>query len=132
MAPPTLAPDTGLMRLALRCKCPRCGEGDLYKPGFSMAVREICAVCGLKLSDHDSGDGPAVFLIFVLGFLLVPLAALFEYIFSPPLWVHGVVWGFVALAITLGSLRPLKAYVIALQYKHRPEDWESPSAGEKE
>lgn len=91
-----------------------------------MTVRDSCDQCGMKLSAHDSGDGPAVFLIFVLGFLLVPLAIFFEWAFAPPLWAHAVISGAIALGITLGSLRPLKAYVIALQYKHRPDDWGTP------
>lgn len=118
-----LTPDSKLVKQAFACKCPRCGEGDLYEPGFSLTIREKCAVCGLKLAENDSGDGPAVFLIFLLGFMLVPLAALLEWAVHPPLWVHGVLWGAIALGITVGSMRPLKAYVIALQYKHRPGDW---------
>lgn len=110
------------LRTALSCRCPRCGEGALYRPGFSMTVRDECGMCGLPLGRHDSGDGPAVFLIFLLGFLLVPLAWLFESLFAPPLWVHAVLWTAVALGITIGLLRPLKAFVIALQYKHRPGD----------
>ncbi len=117
-------PDTNLIRLGLTCKCPKCGQGDLYKSRFSLTVRDRCDVCGLAIGKNDSADGPAVFLMFILGFLLVPLAYFLEVLASPPLWVHGVVWGFVALLITLGTLRPLKAYVIALQYKHRPDDWD--------
>ena len=119
-----LIPDTTLISQAFACKCPRCGKGDLYTPGFSMTVRERCESCGLDLSEHDSGDGPAVFLIFLLGALLVPAGLLVEHLFSPPLWVHGILWTVVALTITLGTLRPLKAYIIALQFKHRPpDDW---------
>ena len=109
---------------ALACKCPRCGEGSLYPSGFNLVLLPACPVCGLNLSKNDSADGPAVFLIFILGFSLVPLALLFENIFAPPLWVHGVLWGIVALGATIGMLRPLKAYIIGLQYKHRPEDWQ--------
>jgi uncharacterized protein (DUF983 family) len=105
---------------ALACKCPRCGQGDLYKSAFSLSVQDKCPECGLILAENDNGDGPAVFLIFILGFLLVPLALIFEQIFSPPLWVHAVLWTVVALGITLGSLRPLKAFIMALQFKHRP------------
>ncbi|MCB9990397.1 MAG: DUF983 domain-containing protein [Rhodospirillales bacterium] len=132
MTTPAPLPDKSLIAQALSCKCPKCGQGDLYQGKFSLTVAEQCASCGLKLADHDSGDGPAVFLIFILGFLLVPLAFIFENLFSPPLWVHAVLWGAVALAITLGAMRPLKAYVIALQYKHRPGDWqdEEPKSGE--
>lgn len=75
------------------------------------------------LARNDSGDGPAVFLIFALGFLLVPLALFVETLFAPPLWVHAVLWTVVALGLTIGALRPLKSYVIALQFKHRPGDW---------
>ncbi len=79
-------------------------------------------MCGLDLTRADSADGPAVFLIFVLGALLVPLALLFEVLVAPPLWVHAVLWGAAALGITLLALRPLKAWVICLQYRHRPWD----------
>ncbi len=120
MASASLLPDIALIRLALACKCPKCQSGGLYRSGFTMTLREQCPVCGLNLSQNDTGDGPAVFMIFVLGALLVPLALLLEWAASPPLWVHAVLWGIVALALTLGALRPLKAYIVALQYKHRP------------
>lgn len=85
-------------------------------------MQQICPACGLDLTRADSADGPAVFLIFVLGASLVPLALIFETAFAPPLWVHAVLWGAVALGITLAALRPLKALVVALQYRHRPWD----------
>lgn len=123
MSSPLPLPDSSLIRLGLACKCPKCGEGSLYASRFSLDVRKTCPVCGLELGRHDAGDGAVVFLIFILGFLLVPLALAFEWLASPPLWVHAVLWGTVALAITLGAMRPLKAYIIALQFKHRPGDW---------
>lgn len=118
-------PDVNLIRQAWSCRCPRCGIGSLYREGFlNINLNESCSSCGLKLSKSDSADGPAVFLIFILGFLLVPAALLLEWAVSPPLWLHVIVWGIVALGLTLGSLRPIKAYIIALQFKHRPESWE--------
>lgn len=116
--------DLSPLKSALSCKCPRCGAGSLYIGRFSLDLRENCEGCGLNFSKNDSADGPAVFLIFLLGFLLVPLALLFEVILAPPLWVHVVLWGACALFITLILLKPLKAFVIALQYKYRPGDWE--------
>lgn len=123
MARASLLPDPRPIRLALGCKCPKCGEGSLFTSRFTMTVRPQCPVCGLNLAENDVGDGPAVFLIFLLGTLLVPLALLFEKLAGPPLWVHAVLWGIVAVALTLGALRPLKAYIIALQFKHRPGAW---------
>jgi len=101
----------------LACKCPRCGAGPLFD-GF-LAVRSECPTCGLDLSQHDSGDGPAVFVIFILGFLVVPLAIWLEFTVAPPLWVHAVLWSVVILGGALALLRPLKAIMVGLQYKHR-------------
>jgi uncharacterized protein (DUF983 family) len=120
-----MLPDTKMFTLALAQKCPRCGQGDLYLPGIAATLHDRCASCGLDLKRNDAADGPAVFLIFILGFLLVPAALLLESLAHPPLWVHGVLWTVVALSITIGSLRPIKAYIIALQYKHRASDWDA-------
>ena len=51
--------------IGLRCRCPQCGRGKLF--AGLLTVRERCEVCGLDLRAHDSGDGPAAFLILILG-----------------------------------------------------------------
>ncbi len=112
-----------LLRMGWLCLCPKCQKSKIFNSGITIELKSTCESCGLDFQKNDSADGPAVFLIFILGFSLVPLALLFEVWVSPPLWVHAVLWGFVALVVTLGALRPLKAYVMALQYAHRPGDW---------
>jgi uncharacterized protein (DUF983 family) len=115
----------GLIMAALACKCPRCRRGDIYAPGFlNLTLNERCAACGLEIARHDNGDGPAVFMIFILGFSLVPLAFVAEHFFHAPTWAIIAVLTPVCLGIAVGGLRPLKAYVMALQYKHRPDSWE--------
>lgn len=104
----------------LGCRCPRCGRGKLFQ-GY-LTVRERCEVCGLDLRKADSGDGPAVFIIFILGFLVVPIALWVEAAFEPPMWVHMVIWPVVILGLALGLLRPMKATMIALQFRHRASD----------
>ncbi|MBP2303130.1 DUF983 domain-containing protein [Azospirillum picis] len=106
----------------LRCVCPRCGRGRLFD-GY-LTVAERCGVCGLDFSKVDSGDGPAVFLIFILGFLVVPVALWVSMNVDWPLWLHAIVWSIVVLALTLGMLRPAKAYVVALQYRYRRSEVE--------
>ncbi|TWB26868.1 uncharacterized protein (DUF983 family) [Nitrospirillum bahiense] len=108
----------------LRCKCPRCGRGDLFV-GF-LTVAERCPVCGLELARGDSGDGPAVFLIFILGFVIVPVALMVSMRVDWPLWLTGLVWGVVILGGTLGLLRPAKGVVFALQYRYRRAEFEGP------
>jgi uncharacterized protein (DUF983 family) len=101
----------------LLCRCPRCGQGRLYS-GL-LTVAPACARCGLDLRAHDAGDGPAVFVVFILGALTVGLAILVEALFSPPLWVHAVLWTPLVIGGAILLLRPLKAGLIALQYRHR-------------
>ncbi len=108
----------------LSCRCPKCLKGRLYPSFFDLRLNEACTSCGLDLAKNDSADGPAVFLIFILGFLLVPMALIFDHIISPPLWVHAVLWSVVAITMTIGALKPLKSYIIHLQYKHRQSDWD--------
>ncbi len=99
------------------CRCPRCGEGKLFA-GF-LDVVDRCAVCDLDLTQQNSGDAPAVFIIFILGGVVVGLAFLFETTFAPPMWLHLLIWFPLILGGSIGLLRPFKAIMIALQYKHR-------------
>jgi len=112
-----------MLKLGLSCKCPKCGKGDLYKSRFDLTLRSTCQSCGLDLAKNDSADGPAVFLMFILGFSIVPLALWVDALYHWPVWLHGLIWGVLTLFLIVGTLRPIKAYIIALQYKHRPNDW---------
>lgn len=110
-------PPVSPFRAGLLCRCPRCGRGRLFS-GF-LTVVGTCAVCGLDLKAEDSGDGPAVFVMFLTGPLVVGLAIWTEVTFQPPLWLHAMLWIPTVLGTSLGLLRPLKGLLIALQYHHR-------------
>ncbi|WP_448189092.1 DUF983 domain-containing protein [Azospirillum sp. sgz301742] len=114
------------MSAGVRCVCPRCGKGRLFK-GF-LTVADRCDACDLDLAKQDTGDGPAVFLIFLLGFLVVPVALFVSMKVEWPLWLHALIWGTLILGLALGMLRPAKAYMIALQYRYRRHDYEGPAA----
>jgi len=94
------------IRAALGCRCPRCGQGRLF--AGLLSVRGACEVCGLDLSGQDAGDGPAVFVILFLGLIVVALAALVEVKFSPPIWIHLVLWTPFIIVGAIAMLRPLK------------------------
>lgn len=97
----------------LACRCPQCGEGALFE-GF-LKVSERCEACGLDLRKSDSGDGPAVFVILIVGFI-VAFAMLFsEFTLHPPVWVHLVIWMPLTAGLCLGLMRPFKGVMIALQ-----------------
>ena len=110
---PTLSPFV----TGLTCRCPRCGKGKLFQ-GF-LDIRPACEACGLDYKFVDSGDGPAVFIVLLAGFVVVTCALITEFKYSPPFWVHALLWGPLILATTLLPLRPLKGLMIALQYHHK-------------
>ncbi len=98
-------------------RCPRCGEGRLFD-GF-LTVAPSCQNCGLDFSFADSGDGPAVFIMMIVGFIVVGLALAVEFTFHPPYWLHAVIWIPLVLGLSIGLLRPLKGLMIAQQYRHK-------------
>jgi uncharacterized protein (DUF983 family) len=103
----------------LRGRCPRCGQGSLFK-GF-LDTAPSCTACGLDFKFIDSGDGPAVFVILIIGFVVVGLALFVEVSWQPPLWLHALLWLPLTLGLSLGLLRPLKGLMIGLQYKNKAE-----------
>jgi uncharacterized protein (DUF983 family) len=105
----------------LRCRCPACGEGALFQ-GF-LTVRPRCSVCGVDLSAQDSGDGPVAFIILIVGGIVVGLALITEVKYAPPVWLHLLLWLPLTMVLVLALMRPLKAILIALQYKHRRHDF---------
>src|SRR5512139_832712 len=108
---PPLSP----MSIGLRCACPRCGQGRLYDGILTPAKR--CMACGLDYAFIDSGDGPAVFVILILGFVIAGLALLVETAFEPPLWLHAILWIPLIIVLSLWALRVTKAIMIALQFQ---------------
>ena len=108
---------SGSIRAGLSCACPRCGRGKLFQ-GF-LTPRPRCEMCGLDYSFADAGDGPAVFIMFLAGFIVVGAALVTEVRYQPPFWVHAALWLPLILVVTLGPLRPMKGLMIALQYFHK-------------
>ncbi len=113
------------LRAGLLCRCPKCGRGRLYS-GY-LQVAENCNACGFELKKHDAGDGPAVFVVLIVGAVIVALAMWVEIAYQPPYWVHAVIWAPAILGGCLGALRPAKAILIALQYKHKVLDFDESS-----
>ncbi|SDM70171.1 Uncharacterized conserved protein, DUF983 family [Methylobacterium phyllostachyos] len=103
----------------LRGRCPRCGEGHLFN-GF-LALRPSCEACGLDYSHFDSADGPAFFVMSIVGLVVVGLALWLEITYEPPIWVHALVAVTMSVGLSLMLVRPLKGLLIALQYSNKAE-----------
>jgi uncharacterized protein (DUF983 family) len=99
----------------LSSRCPRCGKGKLFSGFLKVAPR--CDVCGLDFAFADSGDGPAVFVIFAVAPIVMILAFIAEALFHPAPWMHLLLWIPATIILTLVLLRPFKATLLALQYR---------------
>ena len=101
-------------------KCPRCGKGHMFQ-GF-LKINPTCEVCGLDLAFADSGDGPAFFVMSIVGFVVVGLALWVEFTYAPPIWLHLVMWFALTAILSLVLVRPSKGVLVALQYHHKAEE----------
>ncbi len=101
-------------------RCPACGKGAMFH-GF-LTLRPNCETCGLDYRFADAGDGPAIFVILIGGFVVVFAALVVEVIYQPPFWLHAALWGPLILLVTLLPLRAMKGLLIALQYHHKASE----------
>ena len=104
---------------ALAGTCPRCNARTLFDGWIAFAAK--CRGCGLDFSSFNVGDGPAAFLILIVGAILTVGAITVELAFEPPYWVH-MVWLPLGLALTIFGLRFGKAFLLAQEYKHRARE----------
>src|SRR6185503_21290542 len=103
--------------VALRGVCPRCGNRTLFAGLATFAPR--CRACSLDFADFNVGDGPAAFLILIVGGLIVGLAIALELAAEPPWWLHVLLWIPLTAGLVIGLLRFAKGLLLALEYRHR-------------
>ena len=114
MSPPSPA------AVAFRGLCPRCGEPTLFRGVASF--EPACRACGLDFRGYNVGDGPAAFLILVIGGGITGLAIALELAASPGIWLHILLWPPLTLAAVLGSLRITKGALLALEYRNEARE----------
>ena len=101
-------------------RCPNCGEGRLFEGFLKVAPR--CEACGYDLAKAGSGDGPAVFVILIAGFIVAFAALITEVAVHPPVWVHLILWLPATLIICLVLLRPMKGLMLAAQFMNKASE----------
>ena len=109
LAAPTLAAAT------LKGLCPKCGAASLFAGMARFAPS--CRACGLDFAAIDVADGPAAFLILIVGTIVAVGAIVVDLAYSPSWWVH-LIWLPVMIALTLAGLRLGKAALIYQIYYH--------------
>lgn len=101
----------------LRGQCPQCGTKTLFRK--YLKISDTCNACGLALSGHQADDAPPYFTIFIVGHIIVPVALIVERSYTPPLYVHAIMFCLLAIIVSLISLPLVKGAVVGLQWALR-------------
>lgn len=104
-----------ILQQIFKPRCPKCGEGKLFKN--MLDVVDQCSMCGLTLKHHDAADGPTFFALCIVGVLVTTGAALVEMHFEPPMWVHAALWLPLTLIGSIACLRSFKAILITMEQR---------------
>jgi uncharacterized protein (DUF983 family) len=104
----------------LKLRCPQCGEGEVFQ-GY-LKFRDHCRVCGADFKAADAGDGPAVFIILIVGALVTPLLIILQFGLKLPGWLALTITMVAAVALCLALLPPFKSLLFALQWKHKARE----------
>ena len=114
-------PDKGEIAIAaIKGLCPRCAATGLFAGIIAFAPK--CQNCGLDYSQFNVGDGPAAFLIMIVGAIITGLAISVQLSFTPPWWVHLILWLPLTIILVIGLLRVAKAALLALEYRNRARE----------
>jgi uncharacterized protein (DUF983 family) len=112
------APDTA--QAALRGLCPRCGAPGLFRGAVRFSG--ACTRCGLDFGQFNVGDGPAAFLIMIVGAIVTIGAVALQLSAEPPFWVHILIWVPLTAALVVGLLRIAKGALLVLEYRNRARE----------
>jgi uncharacterized protein (DUF983 family) len=98
----------------LKGKCPRCGQGQLFSG--MLKIKPVCTNCHLDFSAFDVGDGAVVFVVMFANIIVLGGALALENAFSPPLWLHILIWPAVIIALCIWLTRLIKGVLLAHHY----------------
>ena len=100
-------------------RCPHCGEGRIFHA--FLKVSEHCPACGEEFHHHRADDFPAYLVVVIVGHVVVAAALGIEVAFSPPLWLHALIFLPLTAGLALALIQPVKGLVVAFQWQHGME-----------
>ncbi|SIR16905.1 Uncharacterized conserved protein, DUF983 family [Rhizobium sp. RU35A] len=101
----------------LKCTCPNCGSGRLFKSFLKPVDR--CAACGEEMFHHRADDLPPYLVIFVIGHVTVGGFMMTDMVWHLSMWTHLAIWTPITILTALASMQPIKGGVIGLQWALR-------------
>lgn len=103
--------------LGMKGRCPDCGAKTMWRK--YLKVEDDCAACGLHLGGHQADDAPPYFTIFIVGHIIVPIALMVEKLYTPPLYIHALLFTVLAVLVSLIFLPIVKGGIVGLQWALR-------------
>ncbi|WP_298916826.1 DUF983 domain-containing protein [uncultured Algimonas sp.] len=83
-----------------------------------MKFRDRCEACGADFSRlEDTGDGPAIFVIFIVGIFIVPLPVLLSVVAGWPSWLSLGIFIPVIVVVSVLLLRWLRGAMFTQQWR---------------
>lgn len=113
-------PSLSAVQTGMLGRCPRCGQGKLFS-GY-LTIADQCSECHLDYDFADSGDGPAIFVMLLVGFIVVTGAVWVDFTYQPPYWVHALLWIPLGTILPLLMLRPLKGWWVNNQFNRNAKE----------
>jgi uncharacterized protein (DUF983 family) len=98
----------------LRCRCPHCGEGRLFRSFLQTETK--CERCGEEFHHHRADDLPAYLVIVIVGHVMVGAFMGVEVMTSLSTWQHLAIWIPVTVLATIALLQPVKGSIVGLQW----------------
>jgi uncharacterized protein (DUF983 family) len=94
--------------------------GEVFE-GY-LRFRERCRACGADFKVADAGDGPAVFVILIVGAIVAPLLIILQFGLKLPGWLALAITFAATIALCLALLPPFKSVLFSLQWKHKARE----------
>ncbi|MBK5264795.1 MAG: DUF983 domain-containing protein [Alphaproteobacteria bacterium] len=110
------------LSLALRGRCPACGQAPLFAR-FLKPV-DHCSHCGQGWQGHQADDFPAYLVILLLGHIIIPIVVEVNLLFSPSVAIQMALWPTLTAILALLLIQPAKGAVIAFQWSRHMHGFE--------
>ena len=102
----------------MAARCPVCDRGRLFSG--VLKFRDHCDACGADFSKlEDTGDGPAIFVIFIVGIFIVPIPVLLSVLSGWPSWLSVGLFTPVILGVSILLVRKLRAVMFRRQWQQQ-------------
>jgi uncharacterized protein (DUF983 family) len=98
----------------IKCRCPNCGEGKLFRAYLKVA--DSCPNCGEELKWHKADDMPPYISIVIVGHIIIGLMMELEAVAPQQPFIYLVTMVPLALFLPLIILPSIKGAVVGLQW----------------